>query len=48
MDRIWSVKKYWSEVSLFRLLCYDHSVDKYDVKCGTSLRFLENNCGLMK
>ena len=39
MERIWSVKKYWSKVLLLR---YYVSVNKYGVNCGTSLRFGEN------
>ena len=40
MERIWSVKRYWSEIC-----CSDHydaSVNKYGVKCGRSLRYWEN------
>ena len=40
MERIWSVEKYWSEV--YCSSYYDVSINKYDVKCGTSLRFWEN------
>ena len=38
MERVWSVKKYWSKV----LLLISVSVNKYGVKCVASLRFWEN------
>ena len=39
-ERIWGARRYWSEVLL---LNYDVSVNKYGVKCGTSLKPWENN-----
>ena len=42
IERIWWVKKFWSEV-LYCSNHYDVSVNKYGVKCGTSLRFWQNN-----
>ena len=40
MERIWWAGRYWSEVLL---LNYDVSINKYGVKCGTSLKLWENN-----
>ena len=40
MERVWWAGRYWSKVLLLKLFV---SVNKYGVKCGTSLRFWENN-----
>ena len=40
MKRIWWIKEYWSKLLLFKY--YYASVNKYGVKCKTSLRFWEN------
>ena len=41
MERIWSVEDI--DQKYYCLKYYDVSVNKYGVKCGTSLRFWENN-----